>query len=89
MDRIVIGLCEEAGKIRVVTEQPFVAGQAPTHKEIDDFMRSIGFDLVTHRFGDHWLREEDSLLAFDAEPGNFVKTTAGLMPVDLILQTVF
>lgn len=86
---IVIGLCEEAGKIRVVTEQPFVAGQAPTHKEIDDFMRSIGFDLVTHRFGDHWLREEDSLLAFDAEPGNFVKTTAGLMPVDLILQTVF
>ncbi len=33
-------------------------------------------------------RESDSLLAFDAEPGNFVKATAGLIQIDLILQTV-
>ena len=82
----VIGLCEEAGRVRIVTEQPFIAGQAPTHAEIDDFMEAIGFERGAHRFGDHWLRRTDSLLAFDAEPGNFVKTAAGLVPVDLILQ---
>lgn len=75
----VLGLCLEAGKVRIVTEQPFIAGVAPTHEEIDEFMRSIGFDLVPHRFGAHWLRKSDSLLAFDAEPGNFVKTPSGLL----------
>ena len=49
-------------------------------------MQAIGFERVTHRFGDHWLRRTDSLLAFDAELGNFVKTTVGLVTVDLILQ---
>jgi len=39
-----------------------------------------------HRFGQYWWQPDDEIIAYDAEPGNFVKTSFGLVPVDLILQ---
>jgi len=83
-----IGLAMEVGRIRLVTRQPFYLGNRPGHVEIDEFMTSLGFSFNRHRHGDHWFRPEDSLLVFDAEPGNFVKIPGGLAPIDLILQTV-
>lgn len=49
-------------------------------------MTSLGFEFKRHRFGDSWYRSRDRVLVFDAEPGNFVKTAEGLVPVDLIVQ---
>ena len=63
-----------------------VEGRPPEHAEIDRFMKSLGFSLRRHRFGDCWFRSEDRLLAFDVEPGNLVDVGDGLVPVDQILQ---
>ena len=84
----VLGLNQEAGKSRIVSEQPYFQGCPPNHHEIDEFMSSFGFAVHRHRFGDFWVRKEDEILVFDAEPGNFVRTEEGLIPVDLIIQRV-
>lgn len=80
------GLTREAGRIRIVSEQPYIHGERPTLGQIDAFMSSLGFHFTKHRFGDFWYRKEDQMLVFDAEPGNFVKTNNDLLPVDLIVQ---
>ena len=49
-------------------------------------METLGFRFCHHRFGDFYCRSDDHVLVFDAEPGNFVKTIDGLVPVDLIVQ---
>ncbi len=82
----VLGLTAELNRVRIITRQPFLKGTAPTHNEIGTFMESFGFLLKNHRFGQYWWRPDDTTIAYDAEPGNFVKTSFGLVPVDLILQ---
>jgi hypothetical protein len=82
----IVGIAAEAGKPRIVSRQPYFKGEPPTLDEIDSLLRSLGFEFRSHRFGDHWYRSRDKVLVFDAEPGNFVKTAEGLVPVDLIVQ---
>nr|MDA3874144.1 hypothetical protein [Kiritimatiellia bacterium] len=76
----------ELNRVRIITRQPFLKGTSPTHDDIGTFMESFGFARKNHRFGQHWWRPDDEIIAYDAEPGNFVKTPFGLVPVDLILQ---
>lgn len=83
---LVLGLNIELNRVRIITRQPFLKGTAPTHGEIVAFMESFGFSRKNHRFGQYWWRPNDTIIAYDAEPGNFVKTSLGLVPVDLILQ---
>ncbi|MEM7014253.1 MAG: hypothetical protein AAF585_22560, partial [Verrucomicrobiota bacterium] len=82
----VVGLTHEAGRVRIVTSQPFIEGTPPKWPEIDAFLKSLGFEYHADHLGDHWIREEDSLLVFDAEPGNLVCVPDGIAPIDLILQ---
>lgn len=82
----ILGLTAELNRIRFITRQPFLKGTAPTRDEIEAFMESLGFTCKSHRFGQYWWRADDKIIAYDAEPGNFVKTSFGLVPVDLILQ---
>ena len=82
----VVGLTLELNRVRIVSQQPFFKGEAPTLSEIAEFMRSCDFECHEHRFGTYWKHQELNVVAFDAEPGNFVKTPIGLVPVDLILQ---
>ena len=82
----VMGLTLELNRVRIVSKQPFFQGEAPTHPEIAEFMCSCGFDSHEHRFGTYWKHQDLDAVAFDAEPGNFVKTPLGLVPIDLILQ---
>lgn len=82
----VLGITAELNRFRIISRQPFLKGTAPTHDEIETFMESFGFTRKNHRFGQYWWRPDDAIIAYDAEPGNFVKTSFGLVPVDLILQ---
>ena len=82
----VIGLSLELNRVRIISKQPFFQGVAPTLSEIEGFMRSCGFESNEHRFGAYWKHVEQGVVAFDAEPGNFVKTPFGLVPIDIILQ---
>jgi len=81
-----MGLALEMNRIRILTRQPFFKGVAPTKEEITTFMEAFGFIQKQHRFGDFWLMSGKDILVYDAEPGNFVKTSAGLVPIDLIMQ---
>ena len=81
-----MGLALEMNRIRILTRQPFFKGVAPTREEISTFMKALGFTQEKHRFGDFWLMSDEDILVYDAEPGNFVKTSAGLIPIDLIIQ---
>lgn len=80
------GLSQEMGRIRIISTQPYLKGKAPSLKQIAHYMKSLGFVLRRSRYGEHWLHEADGVIAFDAEPGNFVETAFGLVPVDIILQ---
>ncbi|MGA0333617.1 MAG: hypothetical protein ACO3NW_06645 [Kiritimatiellia bacterium] len=81
-----VGLALEMNRIRILTRQPFFKGEAPTREEISTFMKALGFTQKKHSFGDFWLMSDEDILVYDAEPGNFVKTSAGLIPIDLIIQ---
>jgi len=78
-------------KPSIVTSEPFHQAADPLHphpsdEEIEQFMRKHGFEPVSN-FGDRgWVRKADGVMALDAFPKNFIKTSKGIVPVDLILQ---
>lgn len=83
----IVGVAKEGRQFRFVTSQPYMIGAKPTHPEIDAWMTEASFRFQRHRYGNFWYRASDNLMAYDAEPGNFVKTpNRGLAPIDLILQ---
>lgn len=84
----IVGLAREMGRTRLVSRQPFLLGTRPSLPEVAHYMQGLGFVFQRHRFGNHWVRSHDGVIAYDAEPANFVKTAAGLIPVDLILQRI-
>lgn len=78
---------KEIGRVRIVSEQPFIQGTSPSQEEISNEFTAMHFVMKPHRFGDYWFRAEDKLIAFDVEPGNLVLTPNGIVPIDVILQT--
>lgn len=57
----------------------------PSEAEIATFMESLGFSpLKDSYFG--WSREDDGITIIDARPDNFIKSVAGVVPIDLVVS---
>ncbi len=66
----------------VVSQEWFEGGQAPTMTEIAQRLEADGFCFVADSyFG--WYRPLDGVVIVDAKPDNFMKTSAGIVPIDL------
>lgn len=76
-------LFEPPGQPSFVTSQEwFDKSEAPTLDEIADRLRKDGFVPVPNSyFG--WFRPSDRVAIVDAKTDNFVKTPAGVIPLDL------
>ena len=57
-----------------------------TSEEIHDFMVSSGWQRVLTPGFDFWFHSELRMIAADTHSGNLVKTTAGLVPIDIITR---
>jgi hypothetical protein len=74
----------QAGQI--VTRQQFIEGEPPTQQEVDDFLLEAGIVPVKQSC---WLWKKpdpDAEVEYwigDARADNFVKTPAGIVPIDL------
>ena len=69
-------------QISLVISQTFLVGRRPGRKEVEDFMESYEFQPL--RDGASFYRWTDGLAVFDAHSGNFVFTSDGLVPFDVI-----
>jgi hypothetical protein len=66
----------------VISQRWFERTDRVTTEEIRELMEDSGFQLVPRSyFG--WFRREDRMVVVDAKPDNFIKTAAGLVPIDL------
>jgi hypothetical protein len=66
----------------VISQRFFEKTDAVTTEEIKELMEDSGFQFDPKAyFG--WFRREDRLIVVDAKPDNFIKTAAGLIPIDL------
>ena len=72
----------------VISQRWLVAAEPenpyPTESEIEIFMRQLGFEPLPNSFFG-WLREADGILILDAKHDNFIQTTDGLLPFDLLM----
>lgn len=57
----------------------------PTEEEIAAFMKELGFDAIPDSFFG-WFNESTALLLLDAKPDNFIKTSEGVLPFDVMLM---
>ena len=66
----------------VISQEWFEGGKAPTMDEIAERLGADGFFSAPHSyFG--WYRPLDGVVLVDSKPDNFVKTSAGVVPIDL------
>jgi hypothetical protein len=56
----------------------------PTPEAITLFMRTLGFEATPGRQFE-WFRPSDGVRVFDARPDNYVMTSEGVMPIDLVV----
>lgn len=77
------------GGLSIVTSQPYIKAADPknpnpSHKEIEDYMASLGFEPVTLAGAEMmaWTRSDGTIVS-DARPDNFVNTDKGVVPIDL------
>lgn len=56
----------------------------PSEQEIEDYMLQLGFTRLPDSLT-KWRRESDRLLVFDTKVDNFIKTTDGTVPIDLLI----
>jgi hypothetical protein len=57
----------------------------PTENEIAEFMTALDFAVSQNSyFG--WYREMDGIKILDARPDNFIKSAAGVVPIDLVVS---
>lgn len=84
---LIIG--EPAGGLSLVVSQPWLeaadnACQFPSEDEIKALMMARGFrPIFASLFG--WESSENHLIILDAKPDNFIKTTHGTLPIDLLI----
>jgi hypothetical protein len=57
----------------------------PTLEVITSFMRSLGFEAMPGKQFE-WFRPSDGVRVFDARPDNYVLTSEGAMPIDLVVM---
>ena len=85
-------LFEEAGQPSFVISQQWITAAdlnrpTPSIGEISEYLTNIGFEPAPRSYYG-WLRRADAVLIVDAKPDNFMKTQAGVTPVDLQMSSV-
>ena len=71
-------------RIRVLTSQPHIQGEAATPEEIQNWFLSLGFQRVEMGERIAWYHLELNLLVADAHEGNVLRSETGkLFPIDL------
>jgi hypothetical protein len=59
----------------------------PNEVEIAAYMTERGFEFIPDSFFG-WFNESSTLLLLDAKPDNFIKTSEGILPFDVMLRRV-
>lgn len=85
-------LFEEPGQPAFVISQQWLTAAdlnhpTPSIEEISEYLTNVGFESAPKSYYG-WLRREDGVLLVDAKPDNFMKTQAGVTPVDLQMSRV-
>jgi hypothetical protein len=71
-------------RLRVLTSQPHIFGEAAPYAEIQEWFLNLGFARVCANDCVAWYIRSDNLLIADAHEGNVIKTPNGdLVPIDL------
>lgn len=79
-----VALVNAGGKLRVLTSQPHVAGEAASLGEIQMWFQGLGFKRLESNNCIAWYRKADNLLVADAHEGNVLRTPSGvLLAIDL------
>lgn len=82
----------DAAGLSLVISQPWLdpadrSNQFPSVAEIDNFMTDLGFSsLISSLYG--WQNSDSTLIVLDAKPDNFILTSAGILPIDLLLTEI-
>ncbi len=86
---LIIG--EQGEKPCMVISQPWIRAADqnnpyPSEKEIEQFMKLLDFaPMKGSYFG--WHRKKDGVTIRDARPDNFIKSSEGVVPIDLVIST--
>jgi hypothetical protein len=72
-------------KLRVLTSQPHIAGEAADAGEIRLWFLSMGFRRLESNGCVAWYHKEVNLLVADAHEGNVIRSAGGLLPIDVNL----
>ncbi len=84
---------QRAGGISLVSSQPWLKAADdddpyPNELEIVGLLRTYGFEpMLGSLYG--WRHLDEGIIVLDAKPDNFIKTNAGILPIDLLLTQIF
>ena len=82
-----VALVESRERLRVLTSQPHVAGEAAGYTEIQEWFGGLGFRRLEACGSIAWYLRSENLLVADAHEGNVIRTRNGmLVPIDLNLM---
>jgi len=82
-----VALIESRQKLRVLTSQPHVAGEAALYEDIHKWFCGLGFCRLEASGSIAWYLKSENLLVADAHEGNVIRTERGtLVPIDLNLM---
>lgn len=74
-----VALVDSGQKLRVLTSQPHVAGEAADQGEIRMWFSGLGFIHFESNGSIAWYRKPDNLLVADAHEGNVIRTPMGTL----------
>ena len=79
-----VSLVNSEGRLRIVTSQPHVVGEAASLAEIQTWFEELCFSRLEVGGRIAWYHRLENLLIADAHEGNVIKSTLGpLVPIDL------
>jgi hypothetical protein len=59
----------------------------PTEEQLAPYLRERGFEpLFASFYG--WINDDQSLVVLDAKPDNFILTSEGILPIDLLMTEI-
>jgi len=83
-------LGQQGKKPSIVISQPWIRAidpqrPHPTIAEIEQFMESLDFTQLKGAFYG-WYREADKITIVDAKPDNFIMSSDGVVPIDIVIS---
>ena len=71
-------------RLRILTTQPHIVGEAADYREIQDWFIKLGFERLKIDDRIAWYHSTENVLVADAHEGNVIKTATGsIVPIDL------